>query len=180
MTAGLAPTAFTTAWADWAMHLALSPAKQMEMQQQLLERAQDTWSFALRALAGQPVAPAEGLDGQADRRFAAADWSQFPFNVYARAYQNNAALMNDAVRDVDGVTDYHAQLLEFAVRMLLDASSPAELPGVEPRGAGADPGRAGAEPGARAAAHGRGCADARSRARRRPAPRTSRSARCWP
>ena len=27
MTAGLAPTAFTTAWADWAMHLALSPAK---------------------------------------------------------------------------------------------------------------------------------------------------------
>jgi polyhydroxyalkanoate synthase subunit PhaC len=125
MTAGLAPTAFTTAWADWAMHLALSPAKQMEMQQQLLERAQDTWSFALRAMAGQPVAPAEGLEGQADRRFAAADWSQFPFNVYARAYQNSAALMNDTVRNVDGVTDYHAQLMEFAVRMLLDASSPA-------------------------------------------------------
>jgi polyhydroxyalkanoate synthase len=125
MTAGLAPTAFTTAWADWTMHLALSPAKQMEMQQQLLERAQDTWSFALRAMAGQPVAPAEGLEGQADRRFAAPDWNQFPFNVYARAYQNSAALMNHAVHDVDGVTDYHAQLMEFAVRMLLDASSPA-------------------------------------------------------
>jgi polyhydroxyalkanoate synthase subunit PhaC len=125
MTAGLAPTAFTTAWADWAMHLALSPAKQLEMQQQLLDRAQDTWAFALRALGGQPVAPAEGLEGQTDRRFAAADWSQFPFNVYARAYQNSAALMNDAVHDVDGVTDYHAQLMEFAVRMLLDASSPA-------------------------------------------------------
>lgn len=127
MTSGLAPTAFTTAWADWAMHLALSPAKQMELQQQLLERAQDTWSFALRAMAGQPVAPAEGLEGQADRRFAAADWSQFPFNVYARAYQNSAALMNDAVHDVDGVTGYHAQLMEFAVRMLLDSSSPANF-----------------------------------------------------
>jgi polyhydroxyalkanoate synthase len=125
MTAGMAPTAFTTAWADWAMHLALSPAKQMEMQQQLLQRAQDTWSFALRAMAGQPVAPAEGLEGKVDRRFGAPDWSQFPFNVYARAYQNSAALMNDAVHDVDGVTDYHAQLMEFAVRMLLDASSPA-------------------------------------------------------
>jgi polyhydroxyalkanoate synthase len=33
--------------------------------------------------------------------------------------------MNDTVRNVDGVTDYHAQLMEFAVRMLLDASSPA-------------------------------------------------------
>ena len=42
MTAGLAPTAFTTAWADWAMHLALSPAKQMELQKQLMDRAQDT------------------------------------------------------------------------------------------------------------------------------------------
>ena len=27
MTSGLAPTAFTSAWADWAMHMALSPAK---------------------------------------------------------------------------------------------------------------------------------------------------------
>ena len=42
MTAGLAPTAFTTAWADWATHLALSPARQLQLQQQLLERAQDT------------------------------------------------------------------------------------------------------------------------------------------
>jgi polyhydroxyalkanoate synthase len=33
--------------------------------------------------------------------------------------------MNDVVRGVGGVTDYHARLLEFAVRMLLDASSPA-------------------------------------------------------
>ncbi|MBL8349743.1 MAG: polyhydroxyalkanoic acid synthase [Burkholderiaceae bacterium] len=125
MTAGLAPTAFTTAWADWAMHLALSPARQLELQQHLLERAQDTWGFALRALAGAPVSPADGLQGNADRRFAAADWSTFPFNVYARAYQNSAALVNEAVSDVDGVTDYHAQLMEFAVRMLLDASSPA-------------------------------------------------------
>jgi polyhydroxyalkanoate synthase len=124
MTAGLAPTAFTTAWADWAMHLALSPAKQRELQQHALERAQDTWAFALRALAGAPVSPAEGLGGEADRRFDTPDWAQFPFNVYARAYQNNGALMNEAVREVGGVTDYHAQLLEFAVRMLLDATSP--------------------------------------------------------
>ena len=124
MTAGLAPTAFTSAWADWAMHMALAPAKRAELRQDALVRAQDTWAFALRALAGAPLAPAEGLDGDADRRFAGEAWSQFPFNVYARAYQNNVALMKDAVRDVGGVTDYHGQLIEFAVRLLLDASSP--------------------------------------------------------
>jgi len=124
MTAGLAPTAFTSAWADWAMHMALSPAKRLEMRQEVLERANDTWAFALRALTGVPVSPAEGLNGDADRRFSGDAWSQFPFNVYARAYQNSAALMKGAVTDVGGVTDYHAQLLEFAVRLLLDASSP--------------------------------------------------------
>ncbi len=132
MTSGLAPTAFTTAWADWAMHLALSPAKQRELQQHVMERANDTWSFALRALTGTPVSPADGFDGQPERRFDAQDWTQFPFNVYARAYQNNLALMNEAVRDVGGVTDYHAQLLEFAVRMLLDASSPANYLATNP------------------------------------------------
>jgi polyhydroxyalkanoate synthase len=125
MTSGLAPTAFSTAWADWSMHLALSPAKRQELQQQLLDRAQDTWAFALRAMGGQPLPPGEGLQGSADRRFGAADWSQFPFNVYARAYQNGAAWVRQAVSDVDGVTEYHAQLMEFAARMLLDATSPA-------------------------------------------------------
>ena len=125
MTAGLAPTAFTTAWADWAMHLAQSPARQGELRQEALDRAVDTWAFALRALAGAPVPPSEGLAGEPDPRFGSNEWATFPFNVYARAYQNSVALMKDAVRDVDGVTDYHAQLLEFAVRMLLDASSPA-------------------------------------------------------
>jgi polyhydroxyalkanoate synthase subunit PhaC len=124
MTAGMAPTAFTTAFADWVTHLALSPAKQGELQSHAMERMADTWMFALRALTGASASPSEGLKGDADRRFDDQTWDQFPFNVLARAYQNNAALMKDAVRDVNGVTDYHAQLMEFAVRMLLDTASP--------------------------------------------------------
>jgi len=124
MTAGLAPTAFSAAWADWAMHLALSPARRRELQSQAMVRANDSWLFALRAAAGTPLSPGEGFNGSADRRFEADAWSQFPFNVYARAYQNSVALLKEAVRGVSGVTDYHGQLLEFAVRLLLDATSP--------------------------------------------------------
>jgi polyhydroxyalkanoate synthase len=124
MTAGLAPTAFTAAWADWAMHMALSPAKRSELRRHAMVRANDTWAFALRALAGTPMSPFESFAGDPDRRFDAQAWSVFPFNVYARAYQNNEALLREAVRDVGGVTDYHAQLMEFAVRLLLDATSP--------------------------------------------------------
>jgi polyhydroxyalkanoate synthase len=125
MTSGLAPSAFTAAWGDWAMHMALSPAKRRELQLHALERAQDTWAFALRALAGAPVAPSEGFDGSADQRFEVADWTRFPFNVYARAYQNSAELMKEALSGVGGVSEYHSQLTAFAVRMLLDATSPA-------------------------------------------------------
>ncbi len=124
MTAGLAPTAFATAWADWAMHLAQSPARQGELQREALKRAQDTWAFVLRALSGAPVPPSESFAGDVDGRFDTEAWSKFPFNVYARAYQNSVALMKEAVSDVGGVSDYHALLMEFAVRMLLDASSP--------------------------------------------------------
>ncbi len=124
MTAGLAPAAFTSAWTDWAMHLALSPARQSEIRREALSRAQDTWAFALRALAGTPVAPSESFDGHVDRRFGDDAWSKFPFNVYARAYENSAAVMKEVVTDVGGVDDYNAQLLGFAVRMLLDATSP--------------------------------------------------------
>lgn len=59
MTSGLAPTAFSTAWADWISHLALSPSKQGELQRNAIMRAGDTWMFALRALAGTPAPPAE-------------------------------------------------------------------------------------------------------------------------
>jgi polyhydroxyalkanoate synthase len=124
MTAGLAPTAFASAFGDWAMHLALAPGKQRELQQHAMARAQDTWMFAMRALTGGEVSPAEGFEGKTDRRYGADAWSTFPFNVYARAYQNSVELMKEAVNDVEGVTDYHTQLMSFAVRMLLDASAP--------------------------------------------------------
>jgi polyhydroxyalkanoate synthase len=107
MTSGLAPTAFSTAWADWISHLALSPSKQRELQRSALVRAGDTWMFALRALAGAPASPTEGVPGEPDRRFAGEAWQQFPFNLFARAYQNNLSLMNEAVRGVSGVSEYH-------------------------------------------------------------------------
>ena len=124
MTGGISPTAFANAWADWASHLALAPARQGELQRQMLQRAQDTWAFTMRALSGRPLAPGDGLNGETDRRFSAPQWTQFPYNVFARAFQNNKALLQSAVREVDGVTDYHAHLVEFALRMLLDATSP--------------------------------------------------------
>jgi polyhydroxyalkanoate synthase subunit PhaC len=132
ITAGLAPPAFTSAWADWAMHLAASPAKRAQLRHHAMQRAADTWAYALRAATGAKLPPSDGFDGQPDPRFEAPAWLQFPFNVYARAYQNNAELLKEAVSDVGGVTEYHEQLVEFSVRLLLDASSPANALATNP------------------------------------------------
>ena len=132
LTGGLSPKAFSSAWADWAAHLALSPTRQAELQKELLSRTADTWRFALKALAGAPVTPSDGFEGTSDPRFGKEDWSQWPFNVYARAYQNSAALVNKAVEGVPGVDPYQEKLVQFSVRMLLDASAPSNYLGANP------------------------------------------------
>ena len=132
LTGGLSPKAFSSAWADWAAHLALSPTRQVELQQELLARTADTWTFAHKALAGAPVPPSDGFEGTSDPRFGKEDWSRWPFNVYARAYQNSAALVNKTVEGVPGVDPYQEKLVQFSVRMLLDASAPSNYLGANP------------------------------------------------
>jgi polyhydroxyalkanoate synthase len=132
MSGGLSPTAYTTAWVDWATHFMLSPAKQLEVQQEAWKRAMDTWTFTARALTGAPAAPNEGFNGDADKRFAGDAWSQFPFNVIARVYQNSAALTRQAIENVDGVTDYHTDLVEFSARQGIDASAPSNYLATNP------------------------------------------------
>ena len=124
LTGGLSPTAFGTAWADWAVQLASSPARVLELQKDAFERAADNLEFAGRAASGEPLAPS---DGEADPRFAAEAWSQYPFNVLAHSFQNAAAWMQQLPRDVEGLKPYHADLVNFTVRQWLDALSPSNF-----------------------------------------------------
>jgi polyhydroxyalkanoate synthase subunit PhaC len=127
MTAGLAPTAFTTAWADWATHFALAPSRRAEVRREAIARAQDTWAFALRAFDGQALSPADGFEGAPDRRFAGETWSNFPYNVLARAWRNQAEVMKAAIQRVEGVSEDHSELIDFGLRLMLDATSPSNF-----------------------------------------------------
>jgi polyhydroxyalkanoate synthase len=44
----------------------------------------------------------------------------------------NVALMNEAVRGVSGVSEYHTQLLEFATRMMAESASPSNVLALNP------------------------------------------------
>ena len=132
VTGGLSPTAFLTAWTDWAQQLASSPGRQSELQQDALHRALSTFTFAARAATGEPLSPSEALAGEADPRFAGEAWNQYPFNVWAHAFQHGANWIRSLNQDVEGLKPYHAQLVGFTVQQWLEALSPANFLGTNP------------------------------------------------
>jgi polyhydroxyalkanoate synthase len=117
---GLAPDAYVTAWWDWYLNLAKEPPKQLQIMQDALAKTADTWNFALKAAAGQPVPPAEG-----DARYAGDPWDQWPFNVYAHGYRNYAEWWRKAWSDVPGVAPATERTLNFVAGNALEVLSPA-------------------------------------------------------
>jgi polyhydroxyalkanoate synthase len=95
-----------------------------------MEKALDLWLFSTQAMQGQPLPPNDPQHG--DRRFSAGAWQSFPFNVYARAYQNGAGLLQEMVQGVQGVQERNAQLMGFALQQFTEAVSPANSPATNP------------------------------------------------
>jgi polyhydroxyalkanoate synthase len=124
LSGGLSSTPYATAWTDWAVQLAASPGRQFELAADAMKRAADTMQFAARAAGGEKLPPADASAADADKRFVGDAWSQYPFNVYARAFQNSAGWLKELPKDMDGLEKYHGDLIEFTVRQWLDALSP--------------------------------------------------------
>ena len=120
VTGGLAPDDYAQAWWDWYLNLAKSPEKQADIAHSAASAMVDNFTFAMRALSGQPLAPAPN-----DKRFSAASWSQWPFNVIAHSYLNTADVMTKAVSGVPGLGGRNADLVNFSTRAGIDAGSPA-------------------------------------------------------
>lgn len=138
LSGGLDTSVFTNAWADYWAKLLNSPARQAALAQQVVELANDTLAFAQRAAAQAaqamqsadtqaaipPLSPHEGA-AVADQRYADPAWAQYPFNLLARAHQNFTAFAHEATRDVPGLDAKNRALVDFSLRLMGDATSPA-------------------------------------------------------
>jgi polyhydroxyalkanoate synthase subunit PhaC len=127
VTGGIAPDVYVNAWWDWYLNVAKEPPKQLEIVQDGLAKAMDLWSFALRAAAGEKMAPAAD-----DKRFSGDAWSQWPFNLYAHGYRNYVDWWQKAWSNVPGLAPESERQLDFVARNASETLSPANYLATNP------------------------------------------------
>jgi polyhydroxyalkanoate synthase len=123
-TGGISPSALADAYADWALHLATSPGKQL----QLIEKAVKKWlrlsRYAGRCMRDPQDACACIEPLPQDKRFRSDAWRKWPFNLMSQAFLLNQQWWHNATTGVRGVTQQHEHVVEFATRQFLDVFSP--------------------------------------------------------
>ncbi|MGO2501568.1 MAG: PHA/PHB synthase family protein [Cobetia marina] len=122
-TLGLAPSVLGEAWMDWAIHLAISPGKQLNLMESALRGNMAIWHTALGIGAN---------DDAEDRRFADDAWQVLPFNVWSQAHRQTWQWWQDAMSQVHGVSPEHENLMAFVTSLVVDTTAPSNFPATNP------------------------------------------------
>jgi polyhydroxyalkanoate synthase len=131
-TAGISPNSVALAWVDWAMHLAISPGKQMD----LMENLQKNLTHLPFSLFENPAETSVVTGGdpaqEQDIRFVHPGWKNWPFNVMSKTFLEHQQLWRAATTDVRGMSAHHEYVVNFIARQLLDIVSPSNFPWLNP------------------------------------------------
>lgn len=124
---GFSPISLSLAYADWAMHLATSPGRQLLLAQYAATLAQQTLSRN-RVLCCEPAPQTDSmLTREVDPRFSDVSWNQWPFNVMKETFKANDAWWHESTQ-LNGVSKHHQHVVSFFTRQALDALSPSNWP----------------------------------------------------
>lgn len=125
-TSGLSPSVLGEAWMDWAVHLAISPGKQLQLVESALLNAQAVMAAGLGVGIGDEPA-SDAPDAPPDKRFASEGWRKYPFNVWSQAHRRNWQWWQDAMTGVHGVAPAHEDLMAFVAGLMVDATAPSNF-----------------------------------------------------
>jgi polyhydroxyalkanoate synthase len=118
-TAGLSPIGLSQAYWSWALHLAASPGKRLQLAQSTLDRAAAVWAGAL-------LQPGPGR-ATGDRRFAGEDWQTWPFSLIHHAFLAQQGWWQEATSGLRGVSRQHLAVAQFVARQVLDMAAPSNF-----------------------------------------------------
>ncbi|WP_291163583.1 alpha/beta fold hydrolase [Hyphomicrobium sp.] len=123
-TAGVSPAACANAYFDWAIHLASSPGRQLELLGEAIHQWTRLADFTKAAASAGADATPCILPRPNDKRFRSEHWKEFPFNVYGQSFLLWEEWWHSAVTGVRGVERQNAERLDFILRQVLDVFAP--------------------------------------------------------
>jgi polyhydroxyalkanoate synthase subunit PhaC len=127
-TMGLSPVTVGQAYADWALHLAISPGKRSQLAQKGVRKSiRLTHHMAHQYLdredcAGRCIDPLPQ-----DKRFTAPEWQQWPYDIIYQSFLLNQQWWHNAMTGVRGVSAHHEAIADFTTRQVLDVFSPSNF-----------------------------------------------------
>jgi len=130
MTGNISPAALAAAWQDWAAHLMLSPAKQMELGIQALTGAGQWLRYCGAAMFGTAAEPVRPL--AQDKRFSDPLWHAWPYNQLSQGFLLTQKWWHRATSGVRGVSPHHSDVVTFVARQMLDGFAPSNFIATNP------------------------------------------------
>jgi polyhydroxyalkanoate synthase len=126
VTGGVSPAAVASAWIDWGLHLASSPAKQVALTQKALSGVSHWSDYFLRAAMWWHPAPVAKSE-PGDHRFSARKWEFWPFNSFAQGFLLTQQWWNEATTGIPGLSKRHEGQVNFMARQWLDRRAPSNF-----------------------------------------------------
>ncbi len=126
-TLGLSPAALSAAYLDWAVHLAASPGKRMQLIDKAARKALRFANYTRHVAVEGGECPACIEPLPQDRRFSGRAWQQWPFNLLYQGFLLQQQWWHNATTGVRGVTGHHEAVVSFTARQLLDIVSPSNF-----------------------------------------------------
>lgn len=125
-TFGLSPISLALACIDWAMHLAVSPGKQLQLAQRAMQLTMDELQRTSSLADDAPDSATE------DARFADPTWQQWPYSTLKDSFKAGDRWWQEATQ-VDGMSPHRQQMVSFFARQWMDALSPSNWPLTNPQ-----------------------------------------------
>ena len=126
---GLSPISLSLAFADWAMHLAVSPRRQARLGSLGISLSWEAWVNTLQTETG--VDAHETPVQENEHRFNDEAWKSWPFKALKEGFKASDSWRQESAR-VDGVAKHHQHVVDFFSRQWLDALSPSNWPLTNP------------------------------------------------
>jgi polyhydroxyalkanoate synthase len=131
LTGGLSPHAQTAAWSDWALHLARSPGRQLELAEHAAGNAFRLMDYGFGLARGAEPEP-PFTPGPHDHRFAHDGWTRMPFAFWSQGFLAMQDWWEAATDQLRGLRPRDADRVRFQVRQALDTMSPSNSPWLNP------------------------------------------------